>query len=222
MSKFPILFFTTFLFLNTEVISQISQEPDTILTIENAKYLNGDITKLLQSELKYPIEALKNSIEGDVIISFIINKHGKLEDLTILESPDIILSTCSLVSFDKIKNEWNPCKINGNSINKKYLLVFRYRIYLNTEPPEYKKKAGKFVDNQKYERALKYYNKAIKENSFDFELFESRSKIKELLEDTIGAKQDSIESVKIKNEIITFIDMAAIGITRKVEKSVRY
>jgi tetratricopeptide (TPR) repeat protein len=214
MKRTTILFFVTFLSLNGILKSQSLQDSDTIKSIKNAEYLKEDLTKFLQSNTKYPLEALENNIQGNVILSFEIRKDGKLNNLKVISSPDKILSTSSIISFNNMVNEWSPCKNNGNPIDKEYLIVFRYRIYFNTQPLNDNEKAEKFIKKQKYEKALKQFDAAIKENSFDYKLFESRSKIKEILGDTEGAKNDYEQSSRLQNEILTLVDVNAIGITR--------
>ena len=189
--------------------------------IENARYLEEDLTKLLQKKITYPLQALRNGIQGDVIVSFIVDKFGNLDSLNVAFSPDIILSTSSVVAIDQLENNWNPCKINGQPVDKKYNIAFRYRMYLDTQPPNYKKSAEKFVEKQKYEKALRFYNKALKYNKFDYRLFESRSKIKVILNDVEGSKIDFQESIRLQNEIISVVDIIVIGITR-VEKKTEY
>jgi len=221
MKKITILLFTTFLCLNVILKSQTLHDNDMKLNIENAEYVKEDLTKLLQSNMTYPLEALKNEIQGDVILSFLIDKTGNLDSLNILISPNDILSASSIVSFNHLENEWSPCKVNGDPIDKKYFIVFRYRLYMNTQPPEYIKRAEKFVEKQKYEKALKFYDKAIAENLYDSRLFELRSKVKEILGDKDGAEKDFQESKRLQNEIISLVDIEAIGISR-VEKRVVY
>ncbi len=221
MKKTLIFFFTTLLCFNVILKSQTLQDSSANSNVENAQYLKEDLTKLLQKNIKYPIEALKNKIQGDVILSINIDKNGNMNSLNIISSPSEILSSSSLASFNHVENEWSPCKVNGNPVSKNYLIVFRYKFYLNTQPPEYKKRAEKFVKKQKYEKALKYYNNAITENQFNYELFESRSKLNKILGDTEGAKNDSQQSDRLKNKIISLVDIAAIGQTR-VEKRVIY
>jgi hypothetical protein len=52
------------------------------------------------------------------------------------------------------------------------------------------------------------------DNKYDFELFESRSKVKEILGDTEGAKNDQLISLKLNDEIMSVIDVIGIGVTR--------
>jgi len=136
-----------------------------------------------------------------------------MNNLKVFSSPDKILSTSSITSFNNLGNEWSPCINNGIPIDKEYLIVFKYRIYLNTQPSNDNEKAERFVKKQKYDKALKYIDAAIIENPFGYKLFDTRSKIKEMLGDTEGAKKDSEQSSRLQNEIITLVDVIAIGVT---------
>jgi len=219
MKTLTILLTIPLLFFNSLVSCQNSTEVDTLQINENAKYMNGDLNTILNSNIKYPTDGLKNNVQGDVVLSFLITKNGKLDSLVILSSPSMALSTSSIVTFNSLENEWIPCKINNDYVDKKYLIVFRYRMYLNTTPPTYKKDADKLFKKQKFDKALKLYNKAIKENQYDYELFEARAVTKENLGDTEGAKEDRATSILIKNEILTFVDVVGIGMTRTVTKT---
>ena len=214
MQRMTILLTTVFLFFNSHVICQILSEPDTMQLFENAKYPSGEIAKLMKSKIYYPVEGLKNNIQGDVILEFIIDSIGKIDSVIIQSSPDFALSTSAILAFNYLEDTWNPCKINGEPITKKYQVVIRYRIYLNSEPPVYKKKAYDFFMKQKYESALKNVDKAIKVNPYDYELFEFRSKLKEILGDKENAKIDYTTSLQIKNKIISQFEVAAQVITK--------
>ena len=206
----PILFL---LFVPLILLSQNLQDSDTIKSIKNAEYLKDDLTKYLQTNLKYPKEAVEANLQGDVILAFKIDKNGKSDSLNIISSPSKILSYSSSISFNQLEDKWSPCKVNGNPIDKIYMLVIRYRMWLNTHPPEYMKKAEKFVEKQKYDKALEYYNLAIKENKYDYKQFESRSKLEKILSNIGSAKEDSLQAIRLKNEIISVVDINAIGVT---------
>jgi TonB family protein len=183
MKKTLILFVTTLLYFNVIVKSQTPQDSSEHLSLENTQNSKADLAKILQENTKYPIEALKNKIQGDVILSFNIDKNGNMNNLKIISSPSEFLTTSSLISFDQAVNKWSPSEINGTPVNKVHIIVFRYRFYLNTQPIDYKEKTKKYVEKQKYDKALKTYNTAITENRFDYELYELRSKLNDILGD---------------------------------------
>jgi hypothetical protein len=197
------------------------QNSDSIKNCKKAEYLNEDISKYLQKNIKYPISSLQNNIQGDVLLSFVISKEGKLHSLKVVSSPDISLSTSSIVSLNDLSNEWSPCKIAGKPVDKEYLIVFRYRIYINTQPYDYNERVDKLIKKQKIEKALKHINSAIKENLYNFKFYDTRSSIKNMLGDTDGSMKDSEQSKRLQNEIITVVDVVAIGITRVETRTYR-
>ncbi|MDX2414439.1 MAG: TonB family protein, partial [Bacteroidales bacterium] len=93
MKKSVILIAFAFILFSTWTYSQITQKSDTIFNFEKAYLLNGDVTKIIQRTMKYPMQAIQNKVQGDVILSLVINRNGKLEGLSIVSSPDMSLST---------------------------------------------------------------------------------------------------------------------------------
>lgn len=217
MKRITILFFAVFLMSFISAKSQSTQKIDPSLNIEKAKYLNGDLTRYLSKNVRYPKQCFVDRIQGDVIISFVVDRTGKVDSLAVISSPNNIISTSSILAFDKLDSLWSPAIINKKPIDKKYLIVFRYRMGADKMPSKYiisKKKANKLFEKRKYEKALKFYTKAIEENPYDFELFESRSKVKEILGNKEVGKLDYLTSINLKNEIMSVVDIVGIGILR--------
>lgn len=212
MKKTVFLFVVLFSALNIIVNCQTTQKSDSVQTFEKAKYLKENLTRYLSKVVKYLEAALTKNIQGDVIISLIITRDGKSDSLSIAESEDFSLSTSAIVAINSLEEQWSPTRINGNPVSRKYLIIFRYRIYIDIIPADYKTKAVEYYNEQKYEKALKLFNKAIKDNQYDFELFEYRSKIKENLGDSEGSKQDYLISIKLKNEILSLVNVYARGV----------
>lgn len=201
--------------------SQTNPKSDSIITREKARYLKEDLNKFISGNIAYPKEGITNKTEGDVVLSLIIRKNGKLDSLVKVSSPDISLSVNSIIALNSIDKEgWSPAKINNSPIDKKYFIVFRYRIFLNSQPYDYKGKAKEFFENQKYEKVLKLYDKAIKDNQYNFESFESRSRVKVIMGDIEGAKKDQIISLKLKDEIMLIVNVYVIGVSRLERKMV--
>jgi len=199
---------------NLAVKSQTIQKVESISTFEKAKYLNEDLAIFLRNKTKYPQDAFTNNVEGDVMFSFIIHQNGELDSLLYVSSPNILLWQSTLTALMTMEKKWRPASLNNVPINKKYFIVFRYRVYLNTEPDDFKGRADDLFAKKKYDRVLKIYNQAIKDNKFDFTLLESRSKVKELLGDIEGSKQDHNAAIKLNEELMSFVDIVVKGITQ--------
>jgi tetratricopeptide (TPR) repeat protein len=161
----------------------------------------------------YPKKALKEGIYGDVVLSFMIQKDSILNNLALVKSPHQILTTHAIKEIGLFKNSWTPAMLNNEPISKEYLYVFRYLSSKN-QPYDYNKKGLKFIQKQKYKKALKLYNKAIVDNPFDFELFDSLSKVKDALGDKEGAKKDYQTALYLKDNIMsvkTIVAPASVG-----------
>jgi len=213
-----LLIFFLICFINAN--SQSVQNSNLTTINVKAKYLKDDLDKHLAQRIRYPQDAIISNIQGDVILSCVIDKEGRLDKLTIINSPNNSLSTSSVVAINELGNEWSPAKFNNIPVDKTYLFIFRYRIYLNTQPVDYNRIANRLIKKQKFEKALKLYNQAIKDNKYSCEYFESRSKIKETLGDIEGAKKDKLTSLELNDQILSVINVNAVGFTRTVVKKV--
>lgn len=173
------------LFLTMLAIVIISM-PCNSQSIQKAKYLKEDLDRYLLINTKYPDEAMMSNIQGDVVYSFTVNKIGRLENLALMNYPKELLLNSSRISMSSLSGEWKPAQIDGNPIDKKYQIVFRFRTYLDTEPYDFKGQSKKLVEKQKYEKALKTLDEGIEDNNYDYELYALRSKVKALLGDSVA------------------------------------
>jgi hypothetical protein len=204
---------TFFLYSN----SQIVKKPDLIIRYEKAKYLKQDLNKFLSTHTEYPFTEMTSMINGDVVFSFIITWNGTLESLALIDYPNASFLNSSKNAINLLDGEWSPAKLNNVPVDKKYLIVFRFRVYFERKPFDYKAQGRKLFEKQKYERALKTINSGIEDNKYDYELYDLRSKVKEMLGDIAGAKEDQLRSFSLKDEIMSIIDITVIGVKRTVK-----
>ncbi len=81
----------------------------------------------LEQHMRYPKAAEKDSIEGRVIVSFIVEKNGKLTNFKVVKSPDPSLSKEAL-RVTKSMPKWNPGKLNGQPTRTKYTVPFTFKL----------------------------------------------------------------------------------------------
>lgn len=195
--------------------SQVKEAEESIAAVQKPEFRNGNLDEFLASICKYPAEALEKNAQGDVVVSFTIDKNSRITNIKIENSPDKLLSACSLDAINPLDKVLTPARMDGSPIDKRYSIVFRYRIQLETEPTDYRAQAVKSFEKQKYDKALNSYDKAIKDNLYDFRLYESRAVIKERLRDIDGSKEDKLTSVKLQEEILTIVFITMRGVVRK-------
>jgi hypothetical protein len=218
MKKRLILCVVTLLVLSQIAYSQAVQRSDSVVN-GKASYLKGDLAVLLTRNTNYPFGQLSANPgaggEGDVVLSLVIHANGKSDVLSVVSSPDISFSTSSIVAYTKLEDAWAPATINKVPTDKNYLIVFRYKKYLDSQPYDYKRKIEESMSKQKYKEALRLLSNAIHDNKYDRELFTMRSKVKQILNDVEGAKSDELTATKLNDEILAVVTVQVIGRSTK-------
>lgn len=84
-----------------------------------------ELFKFLNSEIKYPKSCKKKGIEGKVIVSFILNNQGKVEDFLILKSvhPDIDNEAIRVLKKMPI---WTPGMQNGKAVDVLFNIPIKF------------------------------------------------------------------------------------------------
>jgi periplasmic protein TonB len=93
----------------------------------------GKFTKIetihwIQQQIKYPEFALEKGLEGEVLVSFVINKQGKVENVKIIK--DDVGGGCAEAAVKVIENmpEWTPGKQNGNNVKVKVTIPILFKL----------------------------------------------------------------------------------------------
>lgn len=114
----------------------MAQDVDSITNIESKKVFGnpemqptfkGDINLWLAQNMRYPKEAVKNNIEGKVIVSFVIEKDGSVSNIKALKSPHSSL-TEEVVRLVKAMPNWNPGTMSGKPVRVKYTLPLSFKL----------------------------------------------------------------------------------------------
>ena len=87
---------------------------------ENAQFPGGDEAcfKWLSEHLKYPAICQEQGVQGRVIVKFVVNKDGSIDDIKILRSPDPNLSK-EAERVIKLMPKWKPAR-QGNKPVRSY------------------------------------------------------------------------------------------------------
>ncbi len=203
------------------LMAQSRTVPNSDSTVVNkkARYLKGDVTILLSRNTNYPTEKLAPNSggkgEGDVILSVVIHKEGKSEFLAVVSSPELAFTTSAVLAFNKLEDEWSPAIVDNVPVDKNYLIVFRYRKYMDIQPYDYNGRIKDLLSRQKYKEALKTLNRAINDNKYSKELLGSRAKVKRMLGDAEGAEADELAAKKINDEILSLVTVQVVGISTR-------
>ena len=122
---------------NTEVIQQVDVVEETIeddqpfLIAETMpSFQGGDLNTFrtwVQQNVKFPQIALENGIQGRVVLSFVIEKDGRLTNIQVLQTPDRSLSEEAIRVLNK-SPKWSPGKQRNQVVRVKYTLPVDFRV----------------------------------------------------------------------------------------------
>lgn len=111
---------------NHGVIIDESCIPDTY-PLFKGEDPHGAFSQWVNSKLHYPEDAIKQGIEGTVLVSFTINEDGRVASMQILESPSPSLGMEALRVLAK-SPKWTPGTIAGKPVKVRY--TFPISFYL--------------------------------------------------------------------------------------------
>ena len=122
---------------NTEVVQQVEVVEETIeddqpfLIAETMpSFQGGDLNTFrtwVQQNVKFPQIALENGIQGRVVLSFVIEKDGRLTNIQVLQTPDRSLSEEAIRVLNK-SPKWSPGKQRNQVVRVKYTLPVDFRV----------------------------------------------------------------------------------------------
>lgn len=88
---------------------------------------NGALMQYLSKNIKYPVVAEENGIQGRVICTFVVEKDGSVTDVRVAKSVDPSLDK-EAVRVVSSMPKWIPGKQNGSAVRVKYTLPVTFRL----------------------------------------------------------------------------------------------
>ena len=114
-----------------DVAKEAVPEDDKVYEVveQMPQFVGGDasLMKYLSENVKYPVEAQKNGVQGRIVISFIVEKDGAVSNVKIARSVDDLLDkeACRVV---KQMPKWTPGMQNGKPVRVKYNVPVSFRL----------------------------------------------------------------------------------------------
>ena len=87
----------------------------------------GALMQYLSSNIKYPVIAEENGIQGRVICTFVVERDGSITDVRIAKSVDPSLDKEAMRVVSSMPR-WIPGKQNGSAVRVKYTLPVTFRL----------------------------------------------------------------------------------------------
>ena len=87
----------------------------------------GALMSYLASNIKYPVVAQENGVQGRVIVSFVVERDGSISDVRVARSVDPSLDR-EAQRVVKSMPRWKPGKQNGSVVRVKYIVPVVFRL----------------------------------------------------------------------------------------------
>lgn len=87
----------------------------------------GALMQYLGSNIKYPVVAEENGVQGRVVCTFVVEKDGSITDVRVVKSVDPSLDK-EAVRVVKGMPRWIPGKQNGAAVRVKYTVPVTFRL----------------------------------------------------------------------------------------------
>lgn len=101
-----------------------------LVTVQKMPYFPGgdpELLKYLAENIRYPALASENRIEGMVVVTFIINKEGKVSNVELIKD---IGGGCGKEALRVVRTmpAWSPGEANGVPVKVRFTLPVRFKL----------------------------------------------------------------------------------------------
>lgn len=107
---------------------------------ERTKCAEENLLKFIYSNIIYPDSARANGTEGRVVLQFVVDNIGRVQDTKVVKD---IGNGCGeealrVVNIMRNKNViWTPGKISGKAVKVQYTIPIKFKLETYTPPPPY-------------------------------------------------------------------------------------
>ena len=133
-----------------------------------------------------------DSRAGVLSATFIVSKSGVADSLKILESFDDKFSPIFIKVFNHLKKDWKPAIVNGKYVAVQMGVRLKYGVYNSKDPDETLLvfKANSYYNNNDFDSAIYYYDKAIELKRDDMDALYKRGMAKMAMGNIEAACED--------------------------------
>lgn len=115
------------------VIQKVFRLPEDTTIYDNVEVMptyRGDIEALYRHiafEMRYPESAMTDSVQGRVIVRFVVEKDGRLTHFEVVRTPDERLSA-EAIRVLKLTEPWVPAKNRGQDVRCHFVMPVQFRL----------------------------------------------------------------------------------------------
>ena len=114
-----------------QVVEEEEKEDEIFMVVETMPEFPGgqaELFKYLSENVKYPVIAQENGIQGRVICQFVVNKDGSIVDVEVVRSGGDASLDKEAVRVIKSIPKWKPGKQRGKPVRVKYTVPVNFKL----------------------------------------------------------------------------------------------
>lgn len=112
--------------------SECDQPPMFLNSSDPRKFLMEWVYKYI----RYPEDALRDGVQGRVMVDFIIEKDGKITDVRVVKGVSEELDA-EAVKVVAASPKWKPGRVNGNKVRSSMTIPVEFRLEKKTSKPSF-------------------------------------------------------------------------------------
>lgn len=126
--KYIFILLIGLLFSQVVIAQDISAKQEAYVKVDKMPEFPGGqvaLVKYLSKNIKYPVESKKNKVKGKVVVSFVIDKIGKVTNAKIVKS---LNEECDKEALRVISSmpDWIPGEKNGQKVDVLFSLPINF------------------------------------------------------------------------------------------------
>lgn len=94
------------------------------------------LQKWVYQYLKYPAEAIRDGVQGKVLVDFVIEKDGRITDVQVVKGVSEELDS-EAVRVVSASPKWKPGRINGNRVRARLTIPIEFKLVKKGEKPSF-------------------------------------------------------------------------------------
>jgi protein TonB len=131
--KYLLLFAFLFLYSGYRLNAQVQNDdsPEIFQFVEEMPAFPGgmdSLNKFLRNNIQYPTTAIEDTVQGKVLVQFVVASDGKIKEPKVIKSVRDDLDKEALRVVNMMP-PWLPGKQNGRNVNVRFVIpvIFRLR-----------------------------------------------------------------------------------------------
>lgn len=105
-----------------------SGESEVFVVVENMpSFPGGNVQKWISKNVKYPVLAMENGIQGKVFVQFVIERDGSITDVKVVRGVDSSLDK-EAIRVVKAMPKWTPGKQRGKAVRVSFTLPINFQL----------------------------------------------------------------------------------------------